>query len=113
MAALNKYVNNIVSINNPNESEKGFGIVKSVDPRKNTLFIDMYNEGLYVDLLEIDRDRVNIEPSKNEVIIKLKSIISDFYSRVDKCANKECTVCPQHKDKYDQALNLIELLKIL
>lgn len=110
MNALNRLVNEVVSISNPSDKETGFGVVRSVDRHKNTACVDLWE---LESNIEVDATRLMVQPHLEEALQKLRSIINDFYSRLDNCPDKECTVCPRHRNKYNEALNLIELLKIL
>ncbi len=109
MNKLSSLVNEFVSIKNPIGNESGFGVIRTVDKHKNIALVSMFNGAE----MDIDVVRLIVQPTQTEAIKKLEFRIKDWYNKLDGCAEKDCFVCIRKKNELDEALNLIELLKVL
>lgn len=99
----------VVAIKNPTHYEKGFGKIVQHYSVDDTFEIHMGNGHCVF----IKADDVIVQLHKDEALGKLKERIEDWYRVLPGCTKSGCTSCNNRKGELDEALNMIELLKVI
>lgn len=101
-------INEVVAIKNSSSpNEEGFG--KIVSWFQQLYEVHMSNSHCVF----VKPDNIILQQRRPEALAKLKERIEDWYGSLLGCPDKTCLVYTRHKNELDEALNLIELLKVL